>query len=248
MIERLARLGYLSIAVVYAIVGGLAIGGAVPDHDDAFKVIREQPFGRTMLAAIAIGLAGYAIWRIASGITNSEHREDNAKGMASRLGSIGRGLIHAAISYEVIGLITRRGHGEGSDQAAKHWTARLFDMPFGRFLVVAAALGVIGYGLYQLYAGAKGKLSKQLGGLRPAAKTISRFGIAARGVVFLVIGGSIALAAARYDSSKVRGFSGALRQLRGPGDGWLLVLIGAGLIAYGVYALINARYRRIAAT
>jgi hypothetical protein len=77
---------------------------------------------------------------------------------------------------------------------------------------------------------------------------VSRFGLAARGVVFLVIGGSIAFAAWQHDPSEARGTSGALRRLAEGGGGWLLVTIGVGLIAYGAYALTNARYRIISAT
>ena len=244
VIEKLARLGYLAIGVVYVIVGALALRGTAPDKDDAFTMILRQPFGRVMLAIIAIGLAGYAVWRIASGVTDSEHRGKDAKGIALRLGSLARGLIYGAISVEVVRLLTRHAGGAGSDATAKHWTARLLDMPFGRILVIAAGLAIIAYGAYQL----RGKLSRQLSGLSESARVISRFGIAARGVVFLVIGGSIALAAVRYDSSQARGMSGALRQLAEPAGGWLLAGIGAGLIAYGLYAFVNARYRRISAT
>jgi hypothetical protein len=144
---------------------------------------------------------------------------------------------------EVVRIITRHATGPGSETKAKHWTARLMDLPFGRWLVLVAGLAVLGYGVYQLRA----KLSRQLHLTSPAVIAVSRFGIAARGVVFLVIGGSIALAAWRHDPSEAHGTSGALRQIAEPLGGWLLVIVGIGLVAYGAYAMINARYRRIAA-
>jgi len=246
-IERLARLGYASIGTVYVVVGllaaaaGLGQGGKRGDQNDALQFILEQPFGRVLLAVIAVGLLGYVVWRIASGVTDSEHRGNDAKGMAIRASSVFRGLIYAALSTEVIRLVTRSGGGSGGgDQRARHWTGELFDVPFGRILVALAGLGVVAYGLYQL----RGKLSRQLSAVPENARRISRFGIAARGVVFVLIGASIVLAAFHHNASEVRGTSGILERL----DGWPLVIAGFGLAAYGVYAFINAKYRRIDAS
>ena len=260
MIERLARLGYLSVGIVYGIVGlfaaaaGLGRRRAGTDQHDAFQVILRQPFGRVALTIIAAGLIGYVIWRVVSGITDSEHRGSDPKGLALRAGSIGRGLIYALLSIEVIRLIARKGSSGGSDAKTRHWMGRLMDMPFGHTLAALAGLGVIAYGAYQLYAAVQSKLSKQLrlGPLSASARknviAISRFGLAARGAVFLVIGGSIARAALKHDAGAARGTSGALREIAVPANGWLLVVIGVGLVAYGIYALINARYRNISAT
>lgn len=253
MIERLARLGYASIGIVYMIVGGLAAaaglgrGGSTGGQKSAFLVILRQPFGRIALGVIALGLIGYVLWRLVSAATDSEHRGSDAKGWAIRAASAGRGLIYAAITIEVIRLMMNKSSGSGGDQQTKHWTARLMDKPFGPWLVGAAGLGVVAYGAYQLYAAWDAKLSKRLSlgqiddRVRRKVVTISRFGIGARGVVFFAIGGSLVLAAVKHNPNAARGTSGALASLPHP----LLVAVGIGLAAYGVYALVNARYRRI---
>jgi Domain of Unknown Function (DUF1206) len=260
MVERLARLGYVSIGVVYLIAGwftamaGLGRGSVKADHHDAFAAIREQPFGRTMLAVIAAGLLGYALWRLVAGVTDSDARGGDAKGIGVRISSVLRGLVHAAIALEVIRMI--RGHGgsgEGSDAKAKHWTAELMDKPFGVWLVGAIGLTIVAYGAYQLYRAFESKLGKRIhiDDLEPDAKrkvvAISRFGIAARGVVFFIIGGSIVIAAVRHNPSEAQGMTGALRQIAEPFGGALLVLAGIGLAAYGLFAFVNARYRSIRA-
>ena len=248
VIEKLARLGYASIGVVYMILGGFAASGVVAGgHEAAFRTILRQPFGRLALGVIALGLVGYTLWRFVSAVTDSEHRGSDAKGLALRTGSIGRGLAYALITVEVVRLITHRDNGGSGEQQARHWTAAIMEKPFGQSLIAAIGLGVVIYGAWQLYAAWDAKLSKRLSlgaiddRVRRKVVAISRFGIGARGVVFFIIGGSLVLAALKHDPSAAHSTSGALRILPQP----MLVVVGIGLIAYGVYALVNARYRRI---
>lgn len=246
MIQSLARLGYASIGIVYMLVGVFAFLGErreVGGQETAFRHIARLPFGRFALLVMMAGLAGYALWRILSAITDSERRGSDAKGMALRAASFSRGVAYATIAFELL----RGTRGSGGDHRAKHWTATVMDKPFGVWLVALTGLGIIAYGVYQLYAAWDAKLSKRisLGEMSARARrnvvAISRFGIGARGLVFLVIGGSLIRAAWKHSAAAVHGTSGALRVLPTP----LLIPIGAGLIAYGIYALVNARYRRI---
>jgi hypothetical protein len=257
MIERLARLGYAAIGVVYMIVGGLAAaagfgkGGSTGGQKSAFEFILKQPFGKVALAIIALGMIGYVLWRFISAATDSEHRGSDAKGLAIRAGSVGRGLAYAAICVEVIRILTKGSSGGGGgEQRARHWTAEIMNKPFGRWLIAAIGLGVVAYGAYQLYAAWDAKLSKRLSlgrmddRVRRKVVAISRFGIGARGVVFFVIGGSLVMAALKHNAQAAHGTSGALASL----PPLALGFVGLGLAAYGVYALVNARYRRITTT
>lgn len=256
MIERLARLGYASIGIVYMIVGGFSIAaglgrrGSTGGHKDAFALIRDQPFGRILLAIIALGMIGYVLWRFVSAVTDNENRGNDAKGLGVRIASVARGLVYAALAVEVIRMaMNKGGGGSGGEQQAKHWSARLMEQPFGQWLLAAVGLGVVAYGAYQLYAAWDSKLSKRISlgeidsSVRHQVIAISRFGIGARGMVFFIIGGSLVLAAFKHDAQAAHGTTGALQALPPP----LLVVMGFGLVAYGVYALVNAKYRRIKA-
>lgn len=246
--EKLARLGYASKGVVYAIVGFLAAGApfghgkAGPDKNDALIRIASKPFGFVLLLVIAAGLAGYAFWRIVSGALDSERRGSDAKGLALRFGSIVRGLFYGTIAIEVLRFAQHRVSGSGSDAASRHWTARAMSQPFGRWLVAAAGLTLLGYAVYQVYRASTDKARRHLRGVSERMITISRFGIAARAVVFAVIAVSIMRAAVRFDPSVAKGTSGALRQIANFSP-WVLFIVGVGLIAYGAYAFINAKYR-----
>ena len=253
MIERLARLGYACIGIVYMIVGGLAVHaglgrGSTGTKQDAFLVILRQPFGKIALGVIAFGLIGYTLWRLVSAVTDGDRRGSDAKGWALRVASACRGLAYGAITIEVIRLMMDRGSGHNEEQATKHGTARLMEQPFGQWLVAALGLGIVAYGAYQLYAAWDAKLSKRISlgevddRVRSKVVAISRFGIGARGIVFFIIGGSIVIAAVQHNPNAARGMAGALNALPQP----MLIAVGVGLAAYGVYALVNARYRRIA--
>jgi hypothetical protein len=260
-VERLARLGYISKGTVYVILGLLAaaagagiVGGETADRRETLDFILRQPFGRVLLLVIAVGLLGYAFWRISSGFADSERRGNGLKGMAMRIGSIVRGALYAGFAIEVIRLAKGHAQGSGGDASTRHWTQRVMSEPFGRWAVALAGAIVIGYGVYQLYRAVTSKLGNQLrlerasGPARRLMVATSRFGMAARGIVFGVIGESLIRAAFRHDSRAAKGTSGALREIASqPFGAWLLIIIGIGLAAYGVYSFVNARYRVIKA-
>lgn len=259
MLQRLARFGYVSVGIVYVLAGLLAaaaargMGGSTGGQKGAFQFVLHQPFGRALLFVLAAGLLGYAAYRFASAFADAEHRGSDAKGLALRAGSAGRGAIYLGIAIEVVRLALRgRGDSAGAgDQQTRHWTARAMDMPFGRWLVGIAGLVVIGYAIYQIVKAVRGKLSKQLrlgqldARVRRNVAAISRFGIGARGIVFLVAGGSLVVAALHHNPHAAKGTSGALQELAHPLGGWPLVFVGFGLVAFGVYSFVNARYRRL---
>src|SRR3954449_5223713 len=66
----LGRAGLVARGVVYAVVGILALklalgdGGKATSQQGALKAVAQQPFGKFLLVALAIGLGGYALWRL----------------------------------------------------------------------------------------------------------------------------------------------------------------------------------------
>ena len=76
--------------------------------------------------------------------------------------------------------------------------------------------------------------------------TIGRMGFAARGIVFVLIGGFLVLAALHASSTEAQGLGGALQSLQQQPYGWvLLALTALGLFAFGLFGLVQARYRHI---
>lgn len=258
-IERLARLGYVAKAVLYGTIGLLTAGAALgmggkagTDSHDALSTLFRAPLGRALLAITGVGLLGYGLWRILAGVLDAEGRGTGAKGLAMRASAIASGLLHLALAYTAAKLFAGAGHdpAAGSSAQSKHWAARALAQPGGVYLLWLAAGGFVGYGLYQLYKAARAKLSKQLDLGRMSREAgrwvigVSRFGVAARGVVFGMVGVLLSRAAGGHDPRAAGGVADSLRALSRYGK-WPFLVISFGLLAYAVYQLLNARYRRI---
>jgi hypothetical protein len=254
-VEHLARVGYAAKALLYITIGFLASeaalgrGGRVTDTQGALQVVHRAAFGRIWLVVVAAGLLGYALWRLVQAIVDPERRGTAPKAIALRAGFAIRGLFHGGLGLTALRLALGDGRGAAGDQV-RRWTARTLDLPAGGLLVGLAALGIGGYGLYQFYRSWSPKLQRhlQLNGLaegpRKWALGVSRFGIAARGVVFCMIGFFLARAAWEHNPAEAGGVRESLRALASVGR-WPFIVVAFGLVAYGVYELVNARYRSI---
>jgi hypothetical protein len=257
-IEKLARLGFLAKALLYMTIGALATAAALrlggtpaTGSRGAMAHLLNAPFGEVLLVVIAIGLFGYAAWRLVEGVVDPEHHGKKPKGLAKRARSIGVGIIHVALAVSALKLAAGDLSAGNDGTQTQHWTAKAMSTPGGTIALWLVAAAFIGYGLYQLYNAWRAKLNKRLslGSMSPRTQRLvigaSRFGIAARGVVFVTIGGLLARGIQHRDPREARGIKAAMVQLFELGR-WPFLLVATGLIAYGIYQLINARYRRIA--
>jgi hypothetical protein len=255
-LRRLMRLGFAAKGIVYLVVGILAAqtalgrGGATTDTRGALRTIAEQPFGSFLLAVVAAGLIGYALWRVVEAMLDPEHKGSDTPGMLKRGGYLIVALVYGSLAVSAIRILMKRGEQGEADVAL---TARLLSQPFGRFLVGAIGLGIVGFGLVQFWRAYKADFRKKLrlGELSPQqadwAVQIGRFGRAARGVVLSLAGILVLQAALRSNPEEVGGLDKALQLLaQQPFGAFLLGVVAAGLIAYGISMLVEARYRDIA--
>lgn len=256
-IELFARIGFAAKGILYLTIGGLAASAAVgmggksnPDSHSALQKLFAVPFGRALVAVIAFGLLGYAAWRIIEGITDPQRRGTSAKGIAIRASYIARGLIHLTLAFAAAALAIWQQKAHGANRV-EEWTRIAMGWPGGSYVLWAVAGGLLGYGIYQLYCAIKSKLSRQLelgrvsGDARRAIIAISRFGIAARGIVFCTIAVLISRAARDHNPKAAGGVGESMRELVWLGKGPYLA-IALGLAAYGIYEIISSKYRRIA--
>jgi hypothetical protein len=252
--EWLARLGYIARGAVYLLVGWFSLAaawtGARPtDTHDALLRILDQPFGAILLGAIALGLVFYALWRLVQGAFDLDDHGTDAKGLAIRAALLVSAALHVALAFFALSIELGRGGSQGGETASRDWTAWLLSQPFGRWLVAAVGAAVILAGLAHFAKawreGYRRRLRADARTLRIVA-VVARIGLAARGIVFCLIGAFFVLAAWRADPSQSGGLGKALLTLQAqPYGPWLLALTAAGLFAFGTYSVVEGFYRRI---
>lgn len=256
-VEYLARAGYLAKGVVYGLVGLLAVQAAYttarsPDARDALRAIGDAPFGRLLLALVSLGLFCYVAWRLVQAWWDTEYKGRDWKGLAIRTGY---GI--SAIGYLMLALAAGsaaiRGGSSGGNSGNSAAAASVLAWPGGWLILVAIGLIVIGVGVSHfrrawtadfMHDYDRTEMSQPE---REWAKPIGRFGLAARGVTFCLIGLFVALAGWRTNAGQVKGLGDAFNTLAAqPYGRVMLAVVAAGFVAYGVYCLSRAKYRRIA--
>jgi hypothetical protein len=253
--EILARAGYVARGVIYILIGALAIrlaqgvGGPRPSQQGALRTIGHQPFGKVMLIAMAIGLGGYAIWRLLQAFVG-QTPEYGRHSTMDRIGAAGSGIAYAAFCVLTIEIL--RGSAGNSSAKTKETTARVLQWPAGRELVAAAGLIFIGVALYQAYLGLSRKFLTYSKTLEMSPQTEHAFtivgvvGLVARAVAFFLIGVFVTKAAIDYAPSKAVGIDGALARLAQHAYGTAaLIVVAGGLIVFGLYSIADARFRKI---
>jgi hypothetical protein len=253
--EGLGRLGLVAKAVLYAVIGVLAVQVALggreesPDKGGALRTIAEQPFGKGLLVLLAGGLAAYALWRLAQGILDRDNEGEGPKGLVKRAGNLGKAAWYGTLCGLTVSTLVGNGSGGGNEQET---TAGIFERPFGRYLVYAARLAFVGAAAFNGWRAVTCKFNKKLktgemsDAEEKAATGIGILGHLARMIVFGLIGAFLVKAAWEYDPKEARGLDGALLELsQQPYGGFLLGSVGVGLFAYALYCLVQARYRRI---
>jgi uncharacterized protein DUF1206 len=257
-IEGLGRFGYVAKGVVYLTVGVLAVqaalgrGGETTDQPGALAHIAEVPYGRVLLVVMTVGLVGYAIWKAVQGLLDTDRKGTDAQGLLARVTSVGVCGLYLGLAYSAFRIALGDGGVKGSSQQTRDWTAWLMGQSFGVWLVGLVGLLVIGNGLLQLYRAVAADPCTALDcrEIGPESRTwirrLGRAGYVARGIAFLTIGGLLEAAATYRDPSEAQGLDGALATLAGqPFGPYLLGLVAVGLAAYGVFALVEARHRRM---
>jgi hypothetical protein len=260
-VDWLGRVGLASRGVLYALLALLALELALdrrpshkPDSEGALRLLADQPLGEVLLVTLGLGFAAQAIWRLAQAFSDRERAGKSAAALAERAGYLGIGLLY--IGLAVIAFSVALGDESGGPLARggneRQTTQGVFGWPLGRELVfvvglgfLAGAAGTAGYVL-------AGKLDDRLhdGPLSRGARTIATAagigGYLCRAVVFALVGVFLCKAAWEHDAQETRGLDGALLELvQAPHGPLALSIVAAGLLAFAVWSVFEARYRDI---
>jgi Domain of Unknown Function (DUF1206) len=249
----LARAGLVARGIVYAVIGVLALklalgdGGKATSQQGALKTIAHGSFGTFLLILLAVGLAGYSLWRLTRAAVG--HGAEQTDEPSDRVAAAASGIAYAILCVTAIKIVSGARAGSGGP---RHATGGVLGWSGGTVIVAIAGLVLIGVGVYQFYKGVArkfcedSKTGEMSDTVRRAYTALGVAGHCARAVVFALIGYGLIKAALDYDSKKAIGLDGALRKLAHASYGPLLLgIVAAGLVMFALYSIADARYRKV---
>ena len=240
----LTRVGFAARGLLYLIVAWLVVGtGRTADLSEALRFLASGK-ERYLLGAVVVGFIAYGIWRFADAAYDIESHGDDSKGMIKRAGAAGSGVVYLLLAFSGAKLLLDRAGGGGGSNAEQQ-TQTALTLPAGGILVAIAGAVLVLAGLWQIIKAAKGSFLKHLEPAvanRDSVQWFGRLGYGARGIIFIITGYFLAQAALSGNAAQAGGMEEALRWLSEPSA--LAVAIGLGL--FGLFSLVEARYRRFA--
>jgi hypothetical protein len=249
-IQWIARAGYTARATVFFLVGGLAlfsgISGGKSDTKSALDTLLQQPFGRMWVGIIAIGLLGFVAWRLAQSVGNADHLPHDLKGMAIRAALFGSALVYIGLAYYALehALASAASDGGGTEKGLAQWA---MSQPFGKYLAGAIGIGFIIGGCVTIAKGVLRKYERYQSAEARRSRPVSFicvYGLSARGILFVIVGGFFVYAAFTVDPHQAGSIADALNWIRSlPFGGVLYTIVAVGLASFGAYNLIQARCR-----
>ena len=254
-VQRLARFGMVIRGVIYFVPGivalqvALSLRPSLMSQQSTINLIATQPAGQALLVATAIGLVGYAMWGIIRAVVDPQDRGHHIGGILRRLGYLTSaiayiGMLAATASYLVTAI---------ANDSSSNWTASVRSHPQGALVVaIVGVCWVLGAGLAQIVDGWTGNFMRDFDEARmgPAARhwalVMGRTGMISRGVVFTVIGALFIASSTHASTRHTVGMDDALLQiLHRPFGRLMLGVAGAGLMAFGCFAAMCARWLRM---
>ncbi|MDO9367784.1 MAG: DUF1206 domain-containing protein [Sphingopyxis sp.] len=244
-LETFARIGWCARGVVYCLLAAFALTGAGASDaspQGVFRSVRDMPGGTVLLLLLAGGLTLYGAYRLYGAALDTEGKGSDVKGVAVRVGYAASGIAHFVLAWAAVRLASGGGSDGGSRD--KEAAGMLLDMPLGGTILGLIGVAFLAAGVQQAIKAWTTEFMRNLDGGAPSwAVPVGRAGLAARAVVFAVIGFSLVKAGWFGSAGEVKGLGDALSSLTDNKEVYLLV--AAGLFLFGVHSFVEARWRRI---
>jgi hypothetical protein len=255
-LEWLARGGLIGYGVVHLLVGWLALqiawgisAGTSADTSGALQTLADRPFGKVLLWVVAVGLVALALWQVSEAVWGHPDR-DRGKRVRKQATSGAKAAVYAALA--VSAAMVALGSGSSSAQSQEQATTGVLAWPGGRVLVVAAGLVIVGVGVGGVIKGAKKSFTEEINTSSMAPRSrkgvlgLGQVGYIAKGLALSVVGGLLTYATITFDRQQAQGLDGALQTiLAQPFGRFLLTAVALGFAAFGVFAILQSRYRRM---
>jgi len=253
-LELAARAGLIAYGVVHLLIGWLAVqiawsmSGKSADTSGALKTVADQPFGKVLLWLVAVGLVALAIWQASEVVWGYRNRA-GVERIRKRVTSAAMAVIYAALGASAASVAL--GSGESSSRSQEQATSGVLAWPAGRVIVVVAGLILIGVGVAHVVKGVKKSFAEEIdtSSMSPVARKavaqLGQIGYVAKGVALGLVGGLLSYATLTFERQK-QGLDGAMETIVAqPFGRFLLTAVAFGFVAFGVFAVLQSRYRRM---
>ena len=246
--EYFAKFGIATKGIIYLLIGGLSamttlgLGGKETGSLGAFKYLAKQVYGQVILAIIAIGLTGYVLWRLYQTFIDKENNPIDFKTITKKIGFFFSALFYGYLSYTAIKILLNVNSSNGGSFQT------LLDSTIGQIALVLIGLGLLAKAMYQLYQVYSGKYKEKIQEFCLDSKrqkllvNSGQLGLTTRGIVIAIMVYLIFKSMFTYGKGNVVNKEQAFQFLKGNFGDVVFISISIGLIAYGVYMLIKAKY------
>lgn len=257
LLELAARFGYGARGFVYLSVGTIALLSAMDRVGDAVGSrgavawLAEQPYGRVWLILLGLGLWAFVVWRVLQAVFDADRQGAGRRALLSRAGQALSGLFYGVLAVSVFELLDEAVANPAAEDLAENQekAATLLSLPFGDIALIGVGLVILGFGVGNIVRGARSDFGSSLAcsaRLCRRVVPIARAGYIARGVAVLPLAVFVILAGTRSSASEVTSFGAGLDALENQtGGSWVLAATAVGLMAFGAFAFVEARWRRI---
>lgn len=248
-----ARAGYVAAGILHILIGVIAFrvasgGSGSADQSGAMASLAGSPGGGILLWVCFVGCSALALFLL-SEVLFSPRRLSGKEKVTFRLKNGGKAVIYAAIG--VTFLRYAMGGSSDSGSSTQSTSAALMANPAGTALLLAVGVGILAIGGYFIYRGITKKFEENLtgkpsGSAGRAVTLLGTVGYVAKGIALGVLGLLLAIATVRNNPEESTGLDGALKSLQEQPFGvWILGAVALGLIAYGIFMVVRARYQRM---
>lgn len=257
--KKLAKFGFYTKGFLFIVIGVLALmvafgqkGGELADPTGALTTIAQFRFGKILLIIFIVGAVAHGIWNILRGAADVDNAGKKWQGIAKRIIAVSVGVFYLFLAVTAWIIVTTAQVSVHNGMVQKTITGLILALPFGVVLVSIIGLSMVGAGFSEAYRGVTGKYQEDFnlreieGGRQKIITILGALSFTARAVIFSLIGYFFITAAINSDPNDAMGVDGALLTLSHTYYGKAFLFIAAvGLIANGVMAFYESKYRRI---
>jgi Domain of Unknown Function (DUF1206) len=265
-VVKIGRAGWFAKGCVYLIAGVLALllaakasgWSTVQSTADqeasptgALKTVAHATGGALLLWLLAVGMLLYAAWRVTSALMPGD---SDAKTWIKRVGYVVSAILYATLAFTAISLAKNTSSSADGNSDVHSLSGRIMSHSGGRLVIGVVGAVIIGVGLYRISKGVKQDVNDELdlSGMSPErvrwTERLGRIGEIGRGIGIGLVGFFLVRAAVTFDPNQATGLDGALRRLATEWWGLVVVIVvGIGFAAYGIFCLATFTHRRLEA-